>query len=90
MSNPFGLGSTAFAIHADTENHVNPAMRKTKAGEIQGKPPATKRAALGVITNQTRAKPLRSAKQVKNKTFIGKEGRTAHINNHLYCRTFIL
>lgn len=63
MSNPFGLGSTAFAIHADTENHVNPAMRKTKAGEMQGKPPATKRAALGVITNQTRAKPLRSAKQ---------------------------
>lgn len=62
MSNPFG--STAFAIHADgSENHGSNVLRKTKGGEMQGKPPATKRAALGVITNQTRVQPLRTAKQ---------------------------
>lgn len=70
MSNPFGLGSTTFAIHTDgAENQGNPALRKTKAGEMQGKPPATKRAALGVITNQTRVQPLRSAKQGTSEPF---------------------
>lgn len=60
MSNTNG---SAFVIFQDgTENPANPALRKTKGGEMQGKAPATKRAALGTITNQTRVQPFRAAK----------------------------
>ena len=53
-----------FVIFQDgSENSLNPVLRKTKREEMQvGKAPATKRAALGTITNQTRVQPFRAAK----------------------------
>lgn len=44
---------------------------------MQGKPPATKRAALGVITNQTRIQPSRAAKPKGLST----EGQVGFVNN---------
>ncbi len=67
MSNPFGdFGSTGIAIHQEIpENQAGQAIRKTKRDDLQGKPPANKRAALGTITNTTRIQPSRAAKQVR-------------------------
>ena len=62
MSNPFGFGG--ITIHQDAaENIGSQAIRKTKRDDLQGKPPANKRAALGTITNTTRIQPSRAAKQ---------------------------
>ena len=64
MSNPFG-NFGGIVIHQDiSENVGGQAMRKTKREDLQGKPPANKRAALGTITNTTRIQPSRAAKQV--------------------------
>lgn len=70
MSHPFGgFSGSSIVIHQDrTENAAN-ALRKSKRDEFQGKPPESKRAALGVITNNTRVQPSRAAKQA-----LGSEG----------------
>lgn len=51
-----------FNIHQDGAEN---AARKTKRDDMQGKPPANKRAALGTLTNvsNTRVQPHRAAKQ---------------------------
>jgi cyclin A len=71
MSNPFGF-TTGIQIHQDLphDSHAN-MLRKTKREELQGKPPATKRAALGTITNTTRVQPFRAAKQVTTENLPG-------------------
>lgn len=63
MSNPFGFGG--IVIHQDvSENPAGQGLRKTKREDLQGKPPANKRAALGTITNTTRVQPTRAVKLV--------------------------
>ena len=62
----FGGGSS-FQIFSDSSinsENQNAVLRKTKRDEVSGKPPATKRAALGEISNNTRVQPLRAVKQV--------------------------
>lgn len=54
----------SFQIYSDGPENQHAGLRKTKRDEASGKPPATKRAALGVITNNTRVQPLRAVKQV--------------------------
>lgn len=65
MSSFQGFGQQ-FVIHTDNdENQCDQAARKTKREDALGKPPATKRAALGTITNTTRVQPGRAAKPLK-------------------------
>lgn len=61
MSTAFG----GFVVHEDgQENLHNPVIGKAKRDEMAGKMPATKRPALGTITNSHRVQPFRVAKQV--------------------------
>ena len=57
--------SSGITIHQDiSSENANAALRKNKLqDDLQGKPPANKRAALGLITNTTRVQPSRAAKQ---------------------------
>ena len=71
MSNFNFGGGGALGIFCDnsSENASNFGVKKSKMEEAQGKMPAKKRAALGVITNTTRVQPSRAAKQVKGQPF---------------------
>lgn len=57
-------GGTSFQIFNDDSENQTAVMRKAKREDASGKPPATKRAALGVLSNNTRVQPLRAVKQV--------------------------
>lgn len=64
MSAAFGTeGFAGFSIHSDESENANALRGKTKREDIQGKPPANKRAALCALNTNTRVQPHRAAKQ---------------------------